>query len=116
MIELLSNFWVHLVIKLLVAALIIPLVGLVVGFEGLNRIVPDSRPRAPTAAARRGSATAGVKPPASSDGADFFLAGRLSVVAARAGASTSDSATSTAAPVDAIPPCFMFYPTPTHSM
>jgi NADH-quinone oxidoreductase subunit H len=36
MIELLSNFWVQLVIKLLVAALIIPGVGMVVGFAEMK--------------------------------------------------------------------------------
>ena len=36
MIEFLSNFWVQLVIKLLVAALIVPLVGMVVGFAEMK--------------------------------------------------------------------------------
>src|SRR3546814_2955848 len=60
---------------------------------GVKRKLPEGRPRLASSAARRGSATAGVKPPILSEGAErAFWSSCFWVVAARAGASRSDIA------------------------
>src|SRR5687768_5093139 len=73
--------------------------------EGVKRKLPDWRPRRANSAASRGSATAGVKLPGLKAGAaGAFFTFCCWLVAAKAGASRSDSATSAAPPTAPIPP------------